>query len=222
MALVTSLEAEPRSGGVRVQVDARPLATVGAADVADLHLVEGRELGEAALAELGRRAEAFGARSVALRMLAGRALPSREIVRRLVRKGHPRDSAEAAVAVLVGSGLVNDVEIAQHYVRTRVRQKRVGPARLAADLRRMGIGEREAEAAVAEAMADEGVDARSVLRDAAERKLRTLAGLDRKAVRRRLTAHLRRRGFSGSEVGAVVRDLLSRDALKGALGNGTA
>ena len=173
MALLTGLEAESRSGGVRVQVDARPLATVSARDVVELGLAAGVELDAAALAELVRRAEAFGARVVALKILAARAIPSGEMLRRLVRKGHPRPAAEVAVRELVDSGLVDDDEIARHYVRTRVRQKRVGPGRLAADLRRMGIGEKEAAVAVAEALESEGVDAQSVLRAAAERKLRS-------------------------------------------------
>jgi len=208
VALLTGLEAESRSGGVRVQVDARPLATVSARDVVELGLAAGVELDAAALAELVRRAEAFGARVVALKILAARAIPSGEMLRRLVRKGHPRPAAEVAVRELVDSGLVDDDEIARHYVRTRVRQKRVGPGRLAADLRRMGIGEKEAAAAVAEALESEGVDAQSVLRAAAERKLRSLAGVEPKIARRRLTAHLRRRGFTASEVRTVVRELL--------------
>jgi regulatory protein len=208
VALVTSLEAEPRSGGVRVRVDARPMATVAARDVAELRLAQGRDLDADALVDLERRAEVFSARVVALRMLAARALPSAQMVRRLVRKGHRRPAAEAAVADLVASGLVNDEEIARHFVRTRARQKRVGPGRLAAELRRMGIGEREAASAVAEALEREGVDARAVLREAAERKLRSLAGLDRRVARRRLMAHLRRRGFTATEVSSVVSDLL--------------
>jgi len=208
VALVTALEAESRSGGIRVRVDARPQATVSASDIAELHLAKGVELDAAALAELDRRAEAFGARVVALRILAARPVPSGEMLRRLMRKGHPRPAAEAAVRHLVESGLVDDAEIARHYVRTRVRQRRLGPGRLAADLRRMGIAEREAAAAVAEALEQEGVDAGSVLREAAHRKLRSLAGLEPRVARRRLAAHLRRRGFGVAEIRAALNEVM--------------
>lgn len=210
MARVTGLEAEPRSGGVRVRVDGTPFATIAVQDAADLRLAEGASLDEAALAALSARADVFGARAVALRMLSARALPAREIVRRLQRKGHAAGAAAAAVEGLSGTGLVDDAEFARHYARTRVRQKRVGPGRLVADLRRLGVEERAAREAVAEALAADGVDTTALLRDAAARKLRTLDGLPPADVRRRLKAYLLRRGFAAAEVIAVVKEAVKR------------
>ncbi len=83
MASVTGLELEPRSGGVRVRVDGTPFATIAAQDIAALGLAEGREMDATATAALSERAEVFGARTVALRMLAARAFPVRELTRRL-------------------------------------------------------------------------------------------------------------------------------------------
>ncbi len=91
---VTALEKEPRGGGIRVQVDGGPFATVSPADVVALGLHAGAALDDALAATLERRAESFAARTVALRMLGYRALPGREIARRLSRKGHARDVAD--------------------------------------------------------------------------------------------------------------------------------
>ena len=97
--LITALDPDPRgTGGVRVRVDGGPFATVGARDVAVCGLRAGRELTPAQARDLERRAEVFAARSVALRILGYRALPGREIVRRLARKGHAKPVAESVVA----------------------------------------------------------------------------------------------------------------------------
>lgn len=204
MAVLTSLESEPRSGGIRIQVDGAPFVTVATADVVDLGLRLGTDLPPQRLTALERRADAFAARAVALRMLAARALPSRELVRRLVRRGHARDAAEGAVVGLVNAGLVNDSEFARHFASVRAK-RRIGPARLKRDLQRFGISSGEAEAAVREAIERDGVDVEALLREAADRKLRSLAGKDPKSARRSLRAYLLRQGFGAGDVAALLR-----------------
>jgi len=206
--IVTALEQEPRGGGVRVQVDGGPFATVSPADVAALGLRAGVALDDALAASLERRAESFAARTVALRMLGYRALPGRELVRRLTRKGHARDVADGVVGALRGEGLVNDAEFARHYTRTHAAAKRLGPARLQADLRRLGVDEQVAAEAVRETLEREHIEPGQLLREAAARKLREMAGLDRTAQRRRLKAFLLRRGFPSGEIVAVLRETL--------------
>lgn len=206
--MIAVLEAETRSGGVRVRVDGQPFGTVSLADIGALGVVDGGEIGRPALAELARRAEVFAARHVALHMLGMRALPSRELTRRLVRKGHAREAATTAVAGLLADGVVDDAEFARHYARTRSR-RRLGPARLVAELRRLGIGEREAEAAVADAIEREGVDTAAQLRETAARKAASLRSLDPEAARRRLRAYLLRRGYAAAQVSAVVKEALA-------------
>jgi len=207
---LSALEPEARSGGVRVHVDGRPFGTVGAADVTALGLERDGSLSEKTLADLAQRAEAFSARVVALRMLAARALSATEVQRRLLRKGHSKASADLAVQGLLEAGLINDNEFARHYARTRARRQRFGPRRLVADLKRMGVKDQVALTAVTEALAEDGLDAGDMLREAAARKVRSLQGIDTDTARRRLRAYLLRRGFSGREVIAVVKDALPR------------
>ncbi len=203
-----ALEPESRSGGVRVQVDGAPFGTVSLKDLAELGVVDGGEVSQAALSELGRRAEVFAARHVALRMLAMRALPSGELRKRLVRKGHAKPAAESAVAALIEAGLVDDAEFARHYARTRSR-KRLGPSRLVAELRRFGIAEAESLAAVRDALERDGVDTRAQLREVAVRRAGGLRGLEPAVAKRRLRAYLLRRGYAGADVAAVVKEALA-------------
>jgi regulatory protein len=141
-------------------------------------------------------------------MLAARPLPRGELVKRLQRKGHARDATEAAVSALEAAGIVDDGAFARHFARTRARRFRYGPGRLVADLRRLGVASDIAEAAVAEALEQEGVDPRQLVREAAQKKLKGLAGLAPPVRRRRLVAYLSRRGFARSDVVEVVKEAL--------------
>jgi regulatory protein len=212
--IVTALDLDPRgSGGVRVQVDGGPFATVSTQDIAALGLELGRALDAAAASSIERRAEAFAARAVALRMLGYRALPAREITRRLTRKGHARPVAEAVVSALEAEGLVNDAEFARHFTLTRATRRRYGPSRLEADLRRLGVDEHVASAAVRETLEREAIEPRALLLAAAERKLKALAGLDVAVQHRRLRAYLLRRGFAVGDVVPVIDALVGRPAV---------
>ncbi len=206
MPTVTGLDADPKqSGGVRVALDGASFATVAAEDVRPLGLTVGAVLAAGAVAEVERRAEVFSAHRAALRILTFRALPSREIRQRLIRKGFVPPAADEAVGGLVSSGLIDDREFALHYARTRARRFRYGPGRLVRDLERLGIGTKEARAAVAAAFELEGVQAVDLLREAAAKKLRTLQGLDLPTRRRKLKIYLLRRGFAAQDVIEVVK-----------------
>ncbi len=207
---VTLLETESRSGGVRIQLDGRPFGTIGLADVTALGLTVDRDIDEKLAAELSRRAEAFSAQRVATRMLATRGLPTAELSRRLLRRGHSKPAVEIAVEFLKQRGFLDDETFARHYARTRAQRQHFGPRRLLGDLRRLGVSERIAQQAVSDALAADGVDPRAVLEEAARRKARSLQGLPPDTARRRLRAYLLRRGFSGSEVVAVVKEALPR------------
>ena len=210
MPAVTALESDPRgSGGVVVFLDGASYALVGPADVRGLGLAVDAVLSPAQVQGVEQRAEVFAARAAALRILAFRALPSTEIQRRLVRKGYAGAAAGEAVASLVASGLINDGEFARHFARTRARRFRYGPARLARDLRRLGIGREAAERAVRDALEDEGVEAVELLREAAARKAATLEDLDLATRRRRLKTYLLRRGFAAADVIEVVKAALA-------------
>ena len=206
MPTVTGLDADAKqSGGVRVWLDGNSFATVAAEDVRPLGLAVGAALPAASVSEIERRAEVFSARRAALRILTFRALPSPEIRRRLVRKGFVRPAAEEAVGGLVAAGLIDDLEFARHYARTRARRFRYGPGRLTRDLQRLGIGEREATEAVQAALELEGVEPKDLLREAAAKKVRSLRGLDPATRRRKLKIYLLRRGFAVADVIEVVK-----------------
>jgi regulatory protein len=205
--LVTALEPDPRRPGtVRIDLDEQRFAAVPA----ELALAEGIRVGrvlEPALrARLGAAAEQESAYRTALRALERRGYARSDLARRLLRKGHARPAVEAALDQLAAIGMLDDGAFAEHYVATRAARGR-GPVRLTRDLLAMGMERRIIDRALAAHRADAG-DSPDVPLALAANRAAQLGNLPRAAKRRRLLAYLARRGFSGSEVGAIVRQVV--------------
>jgi regulatory protein len=205
--LVTALEPDPRRPGtVRIDLDEQRFASVPA----ELALTEGIALGrmlEPALrARLGAAAEQESAYRTALRALERRGYARADLARRLLRKGHARSAVEAALDQLGAIGMLDDGAFAEHYVATRSTRGR-GPVRLTRDLLAMGVERRVIDRALAAHQADAGESPEVPLALASKRAAQ-LGNIPRAAKRRRLLAYLARRGFTGSEVGAIVRQVV--------------
>jgi regulatory protein len=159
------------------------------------------------LQSLVRAEELRHVRESALRLLGYRARSRVELRRRLLQKGYDPDLVEEAIAAMDRSGLINDAEFSQSWVRARTGSRPMGPGRIAAELRQKGI-DREV---IDEALQAVDSDAELALAlTVGRRKIEQLRGEDPRAARRKLGAALMRRGFS-SEVCTKVIDLLQRE-----------
>lgn len=201
---ITALETDPRrTGTVRIDVDEQRFASVPAELVLLEGLTVGQTLDAALRARLGVAAEQESAYRTALRALERRGFARADLARRLLRKGHARPAVEAALEQLAGIGMVDDAVYAEHYVATRSARGR-GPLRLTRDLIAMGVDRRVIDRALAAHRADGG-ETPDVPLALASKRAAQLGNLPRAAKRRRLLAYLARRGFTGSDVGAMVK-----------------
>ena len=80
-------------------------------------------------------------------------------------------------------------------------------ARLVADLLSQGVDRAVADAAVSEALAEEGIDPDRTLRAVAARRASQLAALAPAVRKRRLLAYLARRGYRAAHVKELVEEL---------------
>ena len=207
MAVLTALAPDPRQPGYRlVEVDRGRFASLPADDLELLSLAVGREIPEPALERLHELADIEAAWRAALRSQRQRGHARQDLRRRLIRKQHPPAAVDAALERLIARGLLDDTAFAVHYAATHATRGRGAP-RLIRDLQAQGVDRRLAERAVAEALVAEGIDGDQAVRSLAERRVPLLAGLPPEARRRRLLAFLARRGFSGSHVRDLVREL---------------
>lgn len=197
-----------RPGSTRVVVGGRPAWTVPADVVAELALVPGGSLTGAQMERLDRAADEEGAFRAGLRSLERRAHARQELQRKLERKGHTAEAVGAATQRLERLGLIDDQAFALQYVASRFARGR-GPARLRHDLRALGISDEMVSQSVATVPTDLD-DPLAQPRALAVKRAGQLGGLPRETRRRRLSAFLARRGYSGSDAREVIDAVLGQ------------
>ncbi|WP_437623185.1 regulatory protein RecX [Sorangium sp. So ce1151] len=223
MPIITGIVPSPdKPGHVVILVDGVEFATVPEASAADLapgqsnptapprRLGEGESPGEGAK-KIGGSAEKTYER--ALRLLSFRARSARELEKRLIEKGEPREHVAAAIQRLCANGLLDDARFAEAKARSGIVGKPRSRRRIEQDLARKGVARDVADAAIRQVMADEGTDELAVAERAARKKMRTLARLDPAEQRQKLYAFLARQGYAPDVVRRALRAVLdARDA----------
>ncbi len=145
------------------------------------------------------------AREIALRQLTVRARTRTELARALARKQVPAEAAEVVIDRLAEVGLIDDEVFARDWLAAGVRRQKSRRS-LLAELAEKGVDREVIDQAAAELDADRDI---AVARAFADRKARSLAGLDRNVAYRRLAGALARRGFSPAVVAQVTREAMA-------------
>jgi len=148
----------------------------------------------------GRRPEAFES---ATRMLALRPHFRAELEKKLIQKGHERDTVDQALSRLDRLGYLNDAALARSEAERLRRTRRLGPAAVAAALGRKGAP----QAAIEEALADQDAESGLELALAAARSWLARHPADPAALAR----HLHRKGHPRRVIFRVLNDLLPGD-----------
>lgn len=169
---------------------------------------QGVEISAALAAELDRDIRAVRASDLALDALARRPRARRELEILLRRRGVAGADAKSVIERLERAGHLNDARFAEAFVRSRVAGPGASVWMLRRDLGRKGVDRETADAAIATVMDQESVDEVSLAEREARKRMRSLGRLDPVVAKRRLIAHLRRRGFSTRIIGQVVRDVM--------------
>ena len=202
--IVTSLRA--RRGRVIVSLDDERQLRLSEETVLSEGLRKGAEVTERDVSRWEERDTAVSAREAALRLLAVRPRTRYELKQRLEGKEFPEDVADACVERLAGSGLVDDADFAEAFVRARVRLRPRGRRELRAELQRKGVDRVTADTVIDRVLDEVGVSDLELAR-AALRKWRP-RGDDRGKDRQRLYGYLVRRGFGGETVSRVMEEAL--------------
>jgi regulatory protein len=145
------------------------------------------------------------ARKILLDQLTGQARSRSELATRLAKKGVPDEVAERLLTRFEEVGLVDDSAFARSWVQSRQPGRGLARRALAQELRRKGIDDETARAALDEVDPDDEVAAARTL---VRRKLRTTGQLDRNTAIRRLAGMLARKGYPPSVAFRVVKEEL--------------
>jgi regulatory protein len=172
-----------------------PLAKIVAA-----WLKVGQTLTAEKVEELKGKDEVEAALQRAIHFIGYRPRSVAEVERRLQKHEVPPAVVAAVIERLKAGSLLDDGDFARRWVEDRAAFKPRGARALRMELRLKGMPDDLIDETL------QAVDEESLARQAAQRKLRQLSGLDRETFRNKLSAHLARRGFGYELVAEVCRE----------------
>jgi regulatory protein len=140
----------------------------------------------------------------ALRLLEFRARSVAELRRKLLQKGGDPGEIDQVIARLRDQRLLDDVDFAREFARTRIVGAGSSRHRIVQELRRKGVASSIADEAVAGLEEREGIDPSATVHRVAQKKWASMSGLEDFTRRRRLYAFLARRGFNPDEIKAAM------------------
>jgi regulatory protein len=146
------------------------------------------------------------ARKILLDQLTGQARSRRELSDKLAKRHVPEEVATALLDRFEEVGLVDDEAFARSWIASRQPGKGLARRALAQELRRKGIDDEVARAALDEIDPE---DEESAARALVRKKLRSLGGVDETTATRRLVGMLARKGYSPGLALRVVREELA-------------
>src|SRR6476659_2827732 len=150
------------------------------------------------------------ARNLCLRMLTARARTRSQLAGQLAKRGYPDDVSDRVLDRLAHVGLIDYVDFAEQWIRSRRTNAGKGKRALAAELRTKGVDDDVVTAALADI--DAGAErerAEQLVRDKLRRE--KLGDDDDTKVARRLVGMLARRGYNQTMALDVVKDELASE-----------
>jgi regulatory protein len=147
------------------------------------------------------------ARNLCLRLLTARARTRAELEGQLAKRGYPDDVSARVLDRLARAGLVDDVDFAEQWVRSRRANAGKGKRALAAELRTKGVDDDVIAAALADI--DAGAERQRAEQLVRDKLRREKLGDDDTKVARRLVGMLARRGYSQTMAFDVVKGELA-------------
>jgi regulatory protein len=156
------------------------------------------------------------ARTICLNLLTGAPRSRAELATALRKRRVPDDVAADVLDRLSNVNLVDDAAYAEAYVESRHRGRGLARSALRQELRRKGVDEAVASAAVEQLDPDTELASAETL---VARRLPSTQGLAKEARVRRLTGMLQRKGYPAGVAFRVVREALAaEDEVKDAPG----
>lgn len=197
MAKITALKVQKRNPN-RVNVYLDGEFSFGLARVVAAWLQVGQELNEAKIAQLRAKDEREVAYQRALRFISHRSRSEAEVRQKLKHAQVKAEVIQSVLHRLRKAGLVDDLDFARSWVENRNTFRPRGRHLLTQELRRKGISEEIIQQVL------DGLDEEQLAYQAALKGSRRLKNLEWPEFRRKLYAHLARRGFSYEHISPVV------------------
>jgi len=144
------------------------------------------------------------AQTICLNALAVRAKSRGELAAQLKRRGIPLDVATDVLDRLERSKLINDLDFARAWSKSRLSSKKISKRVLAQELRRKEVADDLIAIALDEISSDDEYEAALQL---GERKARSLQNYAEDVRERRITSALARKGYNYGIISRVLKEV---------------
>lgn len=199
---VTALKLQKKNAQ-RVNVYLDGEFAFGLARIIAAWLKVGQELSEEKIAELRSGDEREAALQRALHFISFRPRTEREVRQNLEKAGLPAEVIEETLTRLQEQRLIDDSRFAEFWIDNRTTFRPRSERLLTQELRQRGL----TEPVIHEAILAAAIDEQAAAYQAAQKRSRRLAGLERQAFRQKLGSFLARRGFNYETIAGVVNQL---------------
>ena len=186
---ITALKVQKRNPQ-RVNVYLDGEFAFGVARIVAAWLEIGRQISDEKIAQLKDEDGREVAYQIALRFLSYRPRTAAEIRTQLEKKGISENDCEFVLERLKNSGLIDDARFADMWVENRTDLRPRGRRALAYELRRRGVSDKHIQQSL------EDIDEDEIAYQAACKQFRKYRSLEWDDFRKKMYAHLARRGFS--------------------------
>ena len=144
------------------------------------------------------------AQTICLNALAVRAKSRGELAAQLKRRGIPMDVATEVLDRLERSKLINDLDFARAWSKSRLSSKKISKRVLAQELRKKEVADDLIAIALDEISSDDEFEAALQL---GERKARSLQNYAEEVRERRITSALARKGYNYGIISRVLKEV---------------
>lgn len=148
-----------------------------------------------------------------LTMLARRELSESQLRQRLLRRGHPPEQVDEALARLKSERALDDARVAEAIARTEISLRGRGKLRVRQQIKQAGIAPATASRALERAYED--VDPQALLIAALDKRLRGRTEIADQKEMQRLYRYLVAQGFGSDKVISLLRRRMSKGVRSG-------
>ena len=192
---ITKIEVQKRRSNRRsIFLDGDFFCGVDEEVIARLGLRKGVEVHEEEIARIILTEEKLKAKRYALNLLSYRMRSRHELASRLRQKGFDKDTVDELADDLEDVGLIDDLEFAKSWIRTRMELNPRSFYAIGRELQKKGVKKEIARQAEDELRGE--FDEKEIALSLGKKRLASIKGLEARVLKRRLLAYLSRRGFS--------------------------
>ncbi len=201
---ITKIESQRRKNRVNIYVDNEFALGIDEEVMIKYNLKKDMEVDDNFIENILLAEEENKALNYTLKLLSYRQRSEKEIYDALKRKGYMEEHIENVIANCRDKNYLNDKQFARSFANDKINLNKYGPERIKHELKLKGVS-RNIIDEVVDFDRDEQYD---MAMEVASKRMNSYRNDDKRAIYRKMSGFLQRRGFSYDIISKVVREIL--------------